>query len=112
MDPARAREMLATERTEVLAMLAEITSAGRQDRIAEQDTGDSVDTAQPLASEGVDDAVEAQLRRRLAALDRAEKRLDAGTYGLSLRSGTPIPDARLEADPAAELTFEEASRRQ
>ena len=112
MDPARAREMLATERTEVLAMLAEITSAGRQDRIAEQDTGDSVDTAQPLASEGVDDAVEAQLRRRLAALDRAEKRLDAGTYGLSLRSGAPIPDARLEADPAAELTFEEASGRQ
>jgi DnaK suppressor protein len=35
-------------------------------------------------------------------------RLEAGTYGRSVRSGQPIPDERLEADPAAELTIEEA----
>jgi DnaK suppressor protein len=31
-----------------------------------------------------------------------------GTYGRSVRSGEPIPDERLEADPAAELTISEA----
>jgi DnaK suppressor protein len=44
----------------------------------------------------------------LAALERAERRIEEGTFGTSVRSGLPIPDARLEADPAAELTVEEA----
>ena len=44
----------------------------------------------------------------MAALERAEERLDRGVYGRSVRSGLPIPDERLEADPAAELTVEEA----
>ena len=41
-------------------------------------------------------------------LDRALKRLDDGSCGRSVRSGVPIPAERLEADPAAELTIEEA----
>jgi len=45
----------------------------------------------------------------LAAVDRAEQRVEAGTYGISVRSGQPIPDDRLEADPTAELTVEEAA---
>ncbi len=61
-----------------------------------------------LAAEGMDDAIAESMRERLAALDRALKRLDDGTYGRSVRSGLPIPDERLEADPAAELTIEEA----
>jgi DnaK suppressor protein len=48
------------------------------------------------------------LRARLDAIDRALHRLDEGTYGRSTLSGEPIPDERLEADPAAELTIEEA----
>jgi RNA polymerase-binding transcription factor DksA len=65
-------------------------------------TGDIADPAQPLAVEGMDDAIAASLCDRLAARDRAEQRLDNGTYGRSIRSGIPIPDERLEADPAAE----------
>ena len=38
------------------------------------------------------------------------QRLEEGTYGRSVRSGAPIPDERLEADPAAELTVEEAQQ--
>jgi RNA polymerase-binding transcription factor DksA len=53
------------------------------------------------------DAVAEGLRARLAAIERAEARLTAGTYGRSVRSGERIPDDRLEADPAAELTVEE-----
>src|SRR5580693_814254 len=49
-----------------------------------------------------------QLRERLAAIDRALARIEAGNYGLSVLSGKPIPADRLEADPAAELTIEEA----
>ncbi len=109
MDEARARTLLAAERAEVEEMLTEITRAGVQDRDAERETGDSVDTAQPLESEGVDDAVEASLRTRLEAIERAEQRLADGTFGRSVRSGDPIPDARLEASPTAELTVEEAS---
>ena len=43
----------------------------------------------------------------LAALERAEERLAAGAYGLSVESGKPIPDARLEVVPTAERTVEE-----
>lgn len=50
------------------------------------------------------------LQRSLAALERAEARLAAGTYGLSVESGDPIPDGRLEAVPTAERTIEEQER--
>jgi len=46
--------------------------------------------------------------RGVNSIERALHRLDEGTYGRSVRSGEPIPDERLEADPAAELTIEEA----
>lgn len=50
------------------------------------------------------------LRAELAAVERAEGRLEAGTYGLSIDSGEPIPDQRLEAVPTAERTVEEERR--
>ena len=50
------------------------------------------------------------LRDQLAALERAEARLADGTYGLSIESGEPISDARLEAVPTAERTVEEQQR--
>src|SRR5580692_5441619 len=74
----------------------------------EEGGGDSVDPATSLTAEGMDDAITDSMRDRLAAIDRALKRLDDGSYGRSVRSGVPIPDERLEADPAAELTVEEA----
>lgn len=106
MDEAVARERLLTERTEVEHLLKDTESAGRQDREAE--TGDMADSAQPLTALAMDEAIADRLRDRLAAIGRALRRLDEGTYGRSVRSGEPIPDARLEADPAAELTVEEA----
>jgi hypothetical protein len=54
-------------------------------------------------------AVDQLLRARWAALQRAEARLAAGSYGRSVRSGQAIPDERLEADPLAELTVQEAA---
>jgi RNA polymerase-binding transcription factor len=111
MDNEQARARLLAERTEVLSLLQDTEHAAEQDRqteVEEVETGDTGDAAQSLTAEGMDESVADTLRYRLAALDRALKRLDDGTYGRSVRSGTPIPAERLEADPAAELTVEEA----
>jgi RNA polymerase-binding transcription factor len=111
MDNEQARARLLAERTEVMGLLQDTEQAGQQDRETEvesAETGDAADAAQPLAAEGLDDSVADTLRDRLAAIDRALKRLDDGTYGRSVRSGVLIPAERLEADPAAELTVEEA----
>lgn len=113
MDEAKARAQISAERADVQRLLRETESQGRQDRLTEDEQGEDIsDPAQPLTAEFENQAITANLRDRLSALDRAEQRLDNGTYGRSVRSGVPIPDARLEADPAAELTVEEASARQ
>jgi DnaK suppressor protein len=109
MDESRARELLQAERGRVEALLRETTGAGQEDRAsANEQPGDAADPATGLTNELGDDAIAAQLRIRLGAIGRAERRLQDGTYGLSIRSGAPIPDDRLEADPAAELTADEA----
>jgi DnaK suppressor protein len=107
MDTEQARARLEAERTDVLELLNETEAAAAEDREAEEETGDIADPAQPLAAQGIDDAVADSLRDRLAAIDRAVQRIADGTYGRSVRSGLPIPPERLEADPAAELTVEE-----
>jgi DnaK suppressor protein len=111
MDEAQARARLEAERAEVLSLLGDTESAKEQDRADEDEeaeTGDSADSAVYLTAEGMDDSTADTLRDRLDAIDRALKRLDDGTYGRSVRSGVPIPGERLDADPAAELTVEEA----
>ena len=87
MDNEQARARLLAERAEVEGLLRDTERAGQDDSVAET------------------------LRERLDALNRALKRLDDGTYGRSVRSGLPIPEERLDADPAAELTIEEARAR-
>ena len=47
------------------------------------------------------------LRSELAAIERAKKRLAEGTFGISIESGAPIPDERLEVQPWAERTVDE-----
>jgi DnaK suppressor protein len=104
MDQHRARELLAAERARIERALA---------HLEQQDTGEPVDEADPgnLASELYQDEFDEgqadDLREELAAVERAEARLAAGTYGLSIESGTAIPDERLEAIPTAERTVEE-----
>jgi DnaK suppressor protein len=113
MDQGVARERLTAERAEVARLLKDAVSAGEQDRETEVDeeTGNYADSAQPLTAQGIDDAIAEGFRARIAAIDRALKRLDEGTYGKSILSGDPIPEERLDADPAAELTVQEARAR-
>ena len=110
MDHQRAATLLANERQRAEDALRDLLQEGSGSRgAATEEGGDIADRAEPLTDEQIDDAVANQLRERLAAIDRAEDRLKAGNFGRSLKSGLPIPDDRLEADPAAELTVEEAA---
>jgi DnaK suppressor protein len=108
MDIDQARALLLAERSRVEGLLRLTKRAGEDDRNEANARGDMSDPAERLTAEQGDDAVAVGLEDRLAAITRAEKRIDAGTYGYSIRSGQPISDERLEADPAAELTVDEA----
>jgi DnaK suppressor protein len=107
MDQERARELLAAERARIERALG---------KRAHVETGEEADDLDPgnLASElyqdELDEGLADDLREELAAVERAEARLAAGTYGLSVESGEPIPDERLEAVPTAERTVEEEAR--
>ena len=104
MDQARAQALLADQRAQLQRLLQAET--GRPEAA---ELGDEVDDADRRNATQTGMAVEELLRARWAALQRAEARLAAGSYGRSVRSGQAIDDERLEADPLAELTLEEAA---
>jgi DnaK suppressor protein len=104
MDQTQARVLLAGERARLQQLLQ---AAAGEPQGAE--LGDEVDDADRRNAEQTGMAIDRLLRARWAALVRAEARLAAGSYGRSVRSGRPIPDERLEADPLAELTVQEAA---
>jgi DnaK suppressor protein len=99
---------LEEERRRVERLLVESRNDATSDRKAADEPGDLDDPAERLTAEGLDDAIVSSLQARLDAITRAEKRLEAGTFGRSVRSGLPISDERLEADPAAEVGADEA----
>lgn len=105
MDENRAKELLQAERERVEEALARVRDEGRGDSTANAAAGDF--NNENLYEDELAEGREGDLRRRLERIERAEERLAAGTYGLSVRSGEPIPDGRLEAEPLAELTVDE-----
>jgi DnaK suppressor protein len=111
MDPKRAKELLSEERRRIERSLRGVAVAdddapSHQDRHLEHLADDATD----LAQNDLDEALAEQLQRELDAVERAERRLAEGTYGLSIESGEAIPDERLEANPTAERTAEEQER--
>jgi DnaK suppressor protein len=105
MDDARAKELLAAERERVEGELAAVRREGREEGDAQAPAGDF--NNENLYEDELAEGREGDLQRRLDRIERAEERLAAGTYGLSVKSGEPIPDGRLEAEPLAELTVDE-----
>jgi len=99
MDQDEARDLLARERARIEAALAGTAAPEGDDEGVRDDGGD---VAPAL--------LETSLNEELAAIERAERRLAEGTYGLSVESGEPIPDARLQSVPWAERTAEEQAR--
>jgi DnaK suppressor protein len=109
VDPKRAKELIAREREQVERELAAAKGEAPEEGDERREPGD--ENSEGLYQDEFDAGRVEDLKRRLAAVERAEERLAAGTYGLSVRSGEPIPDERLEASPTAELTVAEAERR-
>jgi len=108
MDPKRAAELLQAERSRIEQALADL-EPGDEDELSDLDQH-MADDATELFEEERDAGLAEGLREELAAVERAEQRLMQGTYGLSVESGEPIPDDRLEAVPWAERTVEEQAR--
>jgi DnaK suppressor protein len=108
VDQERARALLDAERQRIEQELAALARSGSAQTDEDYDPGDQ---ATDLYQAELDDSRETDLHEQLAAVERAEARLAAGTYGLSIESGLPIPDERLEVKPTAELTVDEERAR-
>ena len=101
MDADQARQLLAHERERIEKAIADV---------GPQSSGDDEepdDGSENLYQQEFDAGRARDLDEQLAALERAEARLAEGTYGLSVVSGKPIPDGRLEVQPTAERTVDE-----
>jgi DnaK suppressor protein len=110
MDAKHARKLLREERQRIQRELEELRSENSGDgelSTVDQHTADA--GSELLEDERVQSMID-RLERELEAVDRAMQRVKDGTYGLSIESGKPIPDARLEAVPHAERTVEEQAR--
>jgi len=107
MDPVQARKLLSRERERI-----EESIRGLAPRESDEPTTDQhmADQASDVYDAELDEGLSDGLRAELAAVERAEQRLAAGSYGLSIESGDRIPDERLEAEPTAERTAEEQAR--
>jgi DnaK suppressor protein len=73
---------------------------------------DAEDDAQRLAAIDTSESLLALNDRRLANIDRALRKIEEGTYGLSDESGERISRQRLEIAPEALLTEEEQRQRE
>jgi DnaK suppressor protein len=104
MDAGRARENLARERRRIEEALAALAPTSSDEPTTDQHLADQ---ASELYEAEFDEGRSDDLRLELEAVERAESRLAAGTYGTSIESGAAIPDERLEILPAAERTAAE-----
>jgi DnaK suppressor protein len=106
------------QRQHLLRLRANLLTAARATESDEADvrgenTGEAVefeDDAQRLDTLERDGNLVVRDVQRLERVDRALKKIEEGTYGLSDISGQPIPRDRLEATPEALYTLSEEER--
>ena len=108
MERDRASDLLTAERERIERALRRLSRDGNGEPADEYDPAN---LASGIHQDELDEGVRNDLRSQLSAVERAEQRLAEGTYGISIVSGTPIPDERLEARPTAELTVDEERAR-
>jgi DnaK suppressor protein len=102
------------QRASLMKLRAELSSAVRDEEAEEAAIKDEnlgpreyEDDAQKLATLELDGALRVRDLERLGRVDRALKKIEEGTYGLSDRSGLPIPRERLEVVPESIYTLAE-----
>jgi len=101
------RDQLQEERTRLREQLANL-GHGESELDFDENFADS---GQVTAERGEVEALSGQLRETLQDIEDALAKFDAGTYGECESCGQPIPEARLEAMPAARLCITCASQR-
>ena len=103
------------QRRELLRLQASLTAASQaaeseEAEVRAQRTSEALESeedAQELDTLERDDNLVGRSVERLARVNRALKKIEEGTYGLSDQSGRPIPRERLEALPEALCTLSE-----
>ncbi len=105
MKTSRALALLDEEQQAALTLLATLTRdfTGIVDASADSNADDEHDPeGSTIAFERSQvGALIEQAERRIAEIEAARARVDAGTYGRCEVCGEPIPDQRLEARPVA-----------
>lgn len=99
-DSAAARRVLGERHAKVADLLGSAEPATAVDANPDHDDAAAADELQQQA---VAQDVERLRRRELARIDAALERLAAGEYGWCVACGEPIPEARLDLDPAVAL---------
>lgn len=107
------------QQARLLKLHTELAGEREADELEERDVQDhslgeaheAEDDAQRLSLLDTEDALLARSGERLPMIERALKKIEEGTYGLSDVSGKPIPRERLEAVPEAIYTADEAATR-
>jgi DnaK suppressor protein len=107
------RERLETERGELqeqLETLEENTFAASQSDMSGEVAFDdeTADAGTATFERERDLSIENNVRDLMAKIDRALRRMDAGTYGLCDRCGKPIEKARIKALPYVDLCIKDA----
>lgn len=113
------RDFLDAQRARLIKLRDDLVKvadvAGQEEEAVQLEVGgearDDADGAEGMAIQENDEAIFHRNVGRLAQVVRALERLDKGVYGLSEKSGLPIPRARLIAVPEATLTLDEEDRR-
>jgi DnaK suppressor protein len=101
------QERLESERQAIKSRMAERSRDSQETVREESGVGDSGDQSIRLSDLDVEADEDAVDRDTLAQIERALRRIEDGTYGVSEFSGKPIPFARLEAVPYAARLVEE-----
>ncbi len=99
---------LETVREEYAGPDREDTEEGAAGDLSSVDPNDPADEGTNLFDRERDRAAIGNMDRMLVKVNRALAKIDEGTYGLSDIDGTPIPEARLDALPYANITVEQS----
>jgi DnaK suppressor protein len=97
------RRRLETERARILRVLRTIGAAAPGD----EREPEVEEAAQRATERDQDFGIAARERALLEEVERALAKLDAGKYGVSEKTGAPIPYQRLAAVPWARLDVDE-----
>ena len=103
------KERLLEQRNQVLESLAAQHDEFK-DLVSKVESGDEIDVASDAVDRNMLDSLGAQDANRLTLINNALLRIQQGKYGLCVKCGKPIPEARLDALPYAFMCINCASK--